>query len=135
MITFRGRTFEYRETLKDWGARWDNDTKCWSIGRLSPAQRATVHGWLGVTVSGDEPDRRPITRIEISDEEIAALFPRADPEPEPESTDWKGITPFYGDDPTWMGYFLEPKPTAFFGFSKIEPENLPVRISNANSDD
>lgn len=92
MFLVTGQTFHARHLLKEFGGRWDNDTKGWAFYHLEPAQIARLRGIPGIYLS--EPPPEP------------AEPPRAP-------------TAIYGDDPTYFNYFRDKDPAVFFGFSSM----------------
>lgn len=114
-LTVTGRTFDYRERLKELGGLWDADAKNW---RFDFATDATV----------EKLKQMPGCLVVQSGQ----AAPRAQPEPEPIEPYGFGIDPgddkpyessrtsvIYGDDERWFNYFKDKNPTSFFGFSNL----------------
>jgi len=116
--TITGRTFDYRDKLKSFGARWDNDTKQWTMFAPSDAQLALIKSWPGVIISGsgvikteDNPRQDALDRVKEARKTLITTTRR-----EPSKV---GHSAFYGDEPTYHGYFAEKTPRAFMGFSSL----------------
>ena len=109
MIIVSGQTFNYRDTLKNLGGKWDANSRVWNFpDTLSVRDINYIKQMIGVSVSGVQPEtpEQTYARIEHKLSGSGAA--------EPIRTD------VFGDDDEYFNYFEQQDPYAFFGFSNLE---------------
>lgn len=97
-----GNTFQHRETLKQFGGRWDASEKNWVFDYVTPVMLKSLRALPGCMVVG-APQRNPYQSVWV------------EPPPPPI---WEQPV-IVGDDQTYYNYFKDQNPIAYFGFSSF----------------
>lgn len=119
MITISGRTFNYKEQLKDIGAKWNPAGKYWHVDKLAHTDAEKLRGY-GLIVSGmsaEPPPAQPEASPTPKQPDYIAPHPNvSDIQP----NRCQGKTAIYGDDETYLNAFGYQNPMTFFGFSDLQ---------------
>lgn len=108
MIVVSGNTFEHRNTIKGYGARWDGNRKVWLINDKVDVSK--LRQIPGIVVTSDDTEPTP-------DDHIAPVAPAAEPV---KPVRVEKYTTIYGDDETHYGAFdTSDDADAFYGFSSL----------------
>lgn len=118
MITISGRTFNYKEQLKDVGAKWNPAGKYWHVDKLAHADAEKLRGY-GLIVSGMSAEPPPAHEPKASPEHVSPPNRRQHIGDIPPNR-WQGNTAIYGDDETYLNAFSYQNPMTFFGFSNLQ---------------
>lgn len=115
MLYATGQTFQHKEALKRLGGSWDNIGRRWKFEWATSETQEELKKLLGVVVTG-ELDRQSLS---VEDDEDITEFIRSLVGENRAPPQREGQTAVYGDDPTYLNYFRDQNPTAFFGFSSL----------------
>ena len=115
-ITVSGRTFDHKDRLKQLGGVWDSDNKNWLFYSATSQDIEQLKQLPGCLVTGDNDTLPPAPRTsELPKVDAFKLI--TDGRETPKTRD--GSTTVYGDDQTYLNYFKDKNPLAFFGFSNL----------------
>lgn len=131
-----GKTFQYRDTLKNLGGRWNAEDQEWIIAHASKHDLETLNTLIGVSVVPIGRDRpEPSDGDSDVDTILSMIFGGDDLQQAPIMRD--GRTAIYGDDPRFLNTFKDQNPPAFFGFSSLGKlvdfvERIPSEVARDN---
>lgn len=111
MIIATGKTFEYRETLKSLGAKWNAVSKHWELPNATDEAELTALERAGITLTKTSSDA-PVTAPRV----VAGAEPIKTKEPVPEI---EGDTWFFGDSRRHFNTFAQRDPELFAGFTSL----------------
>lgn len=127
MINVSGKTWNYKERLKQMGGVWNADIQQWSFYKLSASELAELKSMPGCMVTEASKPASPQPAVEPFS--FASL---ADPD---RGRDGGFQTAFYGNDKEYFNYFKDKNPAAFFGFTSLKKftdfiEQIPAEVQN-----
>lgn len=108
-----GRTFDYRDRLREMGARWDADARNWRLDHPTNSQMLEINRMIGC-ITSSEPIK-PITSNETIDRLVKEILSIDRTKPAQHG----GGRAIYGDDASYHNCFKDTDPKAFFGFSSL----------------
>jgi hypothetical protein len=112
-ITVSGRTFDHKDRLKQLGGVWNSDEKNWLFYSATPQEIEQLKQLPGCLVTGDGETPRRSTELPKVDAFKLIIDSRETPKTR------NGSIAIYGDDQTYLNYFKDKNPLAFFGFSNL----------------
>lgn len=117
MAKISGKTFDHRETLKSYGAKWDGNGRFWTIADAS-ADAIRSLNLPGVIVTPSENTEPTEQKFNADDDtevngRVGVMFS------EPPVTEVVGPTTFIGNDRKYFGKMNRKNPRVFAGFASF----------------
>lgn len=110
-----GKTWDYRERLKEMGGHWDASAKNWLFFKLSRSEINELKTMPGCMVVTEQPRHEDTKQGAIDLIKRVLEYERKNET----GVDGKNETVIYGDDPTYFNRFKDKNPVSFFGFSSL----------------
>ena len=118
-VELKGQTFQHRDTLRNLGGHWSPSTRSWFFDYATTSTIEKLSKMVGCQLfNNTETD-------DVVKHDVNADIKRSTNTNE---------TAVYGDDETYLNYFKDENPLAFFGFSNLSEfvkyiENVPTSVS------